>query len=289
MGLETVTYIADLNPLWPLAGDAVSQGDDHVRAVKKAIQGSFPNLGSGAVTGTYTDLNVITGIGAIANGSVLKKSSNVVAVATAGTDYVAPGTSTTFTAAQTFTAAVSCTSTFGVSGTATLSGNATVGGTFGVTGNSTLSGTLAVSKKATFTATDAAVSAVIPTASETVTISASAPASTTTFDACTQQVQYYTSNATTNWTLNIRGSSTATLNSVMSIGQAITIALLTTQGGTSYYQTALTIDGNSVTPVWQGGTAPAYGNQSSIDCYQFTVIKTDDATFKVLASQNKYA
>ena len=76
---------------------------------------------------------------------------------------------------------------------------------------------------------------------EKATITASAPSSTTNFDVQTQSVQYYTSNATTNFTLNVRGDGSTTLNSVMSTGQAITIALLVTCGSTAYYPSALTI------------------------------------------------
>lgn len=45
---------------------------------------------------------------------------------------------------------------------------------------------------------------------ETATVTASAPASTTNYDILTQTVQYYTSNATTNFTLNIRATAGAT-------------------------------------------------------------------------------
>lgn len=102
-------------------------------------------------------------------------------------------------------------------------------------------------------------------------------------------VVYVTANASGNWTLNIRGDGSTTLNSVLSTGDSITLALLTTQGATAYYQSAMQIDGNSVTPKWAGGTAPTAGNASSIDVYTFTIIKTASATFTVLASQTKFA
>lgn len=123
---------------------------------------------------------------------------------------------------------------------------------------------------------------------ETATITAAAPSSTTNFDAITQAVQYYTSNAANNWTLNIRGNSSTTLNSMMAVGQAITIAIITTQNTTAYYATALQIDGNAVTPKYQGGTAWTSGNVSSLDVYSYTVIKTANATFTVLASQTQF-
>ena len=62
-----------------------------------------------------------------------------------------------------------------------------------------------------------------------------------------------------------------------------------TQGSTAYYLNAYQIDGSSVTPKWQGGSAPTAGNASSIDSYSFTIIKTADATFTVLASQTQFA
>jgi hypothetical protein len=124
---------------------------------------------------------------------------------------------------------------------------------------------------------------------ETATITASAPAATTNFDVTTQAVQFYTSNASTNFTFNIRGDGSTTLNSILSTGQSVTLALLVTNGGTAYYPTAYQIDGNSVTPKWQTGNAPSSGNASSIDVYTFAIVKTASATFTVLASQTKYA
>jgi hypothetical protein len=124
---------------------------------------------------------------------------------------------------------------------------------------------------------------------ETATITGSAPASTTNFDVVTQAVQYYTSNASTNFTLNIRGDGSTTLNSILSIGQSVTIALMVTNGATAYYPTAYQIDGASVTPKWQTGFAPSSGSASSIDVYALVIIKTANATFTVLAAQTKYA
>ena len=125
---------------------------------------------------------------------------------------------------------------------------------------------------------------------ESVTITAAAPASTTNFDYVTQSIQYYTSNATTNFTLNIRGNSSTTLNSLLLVGQSITLVLMVTNGGTPYRPTTIQIDGSTVTPEWQGGTAPAAGNANSIDVYSFTVIKTAGTpTFLVLGAQTQFA
>jgi hypothetical protein len=124
---------------------------------------------------------------------------------------------------------------------------------------------------------------------ETATITASAPSATTNFDVITQAVQYYTSNASTNFTLNIRGNSGTSLNTIMQTGQSVTITLLVTNGATPYYASAYQIDGSAVTPRWLGGAAPSAGNANSIDVYTFVAIKTASATFTVLASSSRFA
>ena len=124
---------------------------------------------------------------------------------------------------------------------------------------------------------------------ERLTVSATAAASTVQFDALTQGVLYYTSNATGNWTLNVRGDGSTTLNDSLTTNDSITIVFLATQGATAYYGSALTIDGNAVTPKYITGTAFSAGNASSIDSYVYTIIKTGSAAFTVLASQTKFA
>lgn len=124
---------------------------------------------------------------------------------------------------------------------------------------------------------------------ESVTVTAIAMATSLNFDAITQSILYYTSNATANATINFRGNSGTSLNTMMSTGQSLSVVFMNTNGATAYYLNAFTIDGTSVTPKWQGGTAPTSGNASSIDAYVFTIIKTASATYTVLASQTKFA
>jgi VCBS repeat-containing protein len=152
----------------------------------------------------------------------------------------------------------------------------------------TLTGTQTLTNK-TLT-TPIANSPVLIGPEERITVSATAATGTVNFDALTQGLLYYTTNASGNWTLNVRGDGSNTLNSVLAIGDSITVSFLVTNGGTAYRHTAMTIDGTSVTPKWSGGTAPAAGNASSIDAYAFTIIKTASATYTVLgAGPIKYA
>jgi hypothetical protein len=132
-------------------------------------------------------------------------------------------------------------------------------------------------------------SPVLVSPEERTSVSTSAPTSTTNIDAVTAGTHLFTANTTSNVTLNIRGDGSTTLNTLVATGDSISIAVLLTNGGTAYYPSTITIDGTTVTPKWQGGTAPTAGNASSIDAYVFNIIKTASATYTVLASQTKFA
>jgi hypothetical protein len=124
---------------------------------------------------------------------------------------------------------------------------------------------------------------------EKITISATAATGTINFDVTTQAILYYTTNASGNYTLNIRGDASNTLNSIMDTGESLTVVHMVTNGGTAYYNNAVQVDGSSVTPEWQGGSAPTGGNTNSVDIYSYTVVKTGDAAFTVFASQTQFA
>ena len=139
----------------------------------------------------------------------------------------------------------------------------------------------------TFNGTSSIFGTVLLDSAETVNVVAAAPSSTTNFYIQSGSVQYYTSNAANNWTLNIAFSSGTSLNTALTTGQSVTFTLVTTQSTTAYYNSAVTIDGTSVTPKWIGG-APTAGNASGFDVYRFAVIKTASATYSVLASLTQY-
>jgi len=125
---------------------------------------------------------------------------------------------------------------------------------------------------------------------EAATINASAPSSTTNFDINTQAVVYYTSNATANFTLNIRGDGSTTLASILSTGQSCSVALFVTNGATPYYPSVIQIDGSSATVKWLNGTSITTGNASSVDLYNFVIIKTAATpTYSIFGSQIRYA
>lgn len=129
------------------------------------------------------------------------------------------------------------------------------------------------------------LAALLSNAAEVCTTSATAATGTVNYDITTQSVLYYTSSAAANWTVNFRGSGGTTLNNTMSTGQCVTVAFLVTQGATPYYNNVVTVDGASVTPKYIGGAAWSAGHANSIDIYLYTLIKTGNAAFTVIASQ----
>jgi len=124
---------------------------------------------------------------------------------------------------------------------------------------------------------------------ETTTITATPLAATATYDVITQTVLLVTANATNNWTLNVRGSSTTTLNSLLVANNTITLTVMATNGATPFYQSATQIDGNVQTVRWSNGVAPSAGNANSIDIYTLTIVKTSATpTYTIFGSQSRY-
>jgi hypothetical protein len=207
------------------------------------VLGTSPSVASPTFTGTATAAALtVTGTTTLNTGltGLAKLTAGVVSAGTAGTDYVAPGTATTFTALQTFA---------------------------GTSSNAAL-------------ATDNIL--------EVATVTATAATGTIDFYVTTQSVLYYTSNASANWTVNFTGSPGTTLNTIMATGQSISTTFLVTQGATAYYNSAVQIDGASVTPKWLNGFAPTAGSASAIDVYSYVIIKTGTNAYTVLASVSKF-
>jgi hypothetical protein len=141
----------------------------------------------------------------------------------------------------------------------------------------------------TFSGSTSVLAAKFANSAEVVTVSATAATGTINYDVTTQAILYYTSNASANFTVNFRASSGTTLNTAMAIGDSVTVVFMVTNGATAFYNNAVTVDGTSVTPKYQNGSAWSSGSVSAIDAYSYTIIKTASATFTVLASKTKFA
>lgn len=234
-------------------------GSDFVKVASASVAtaNGFAGTNSGnALTLTTTVTGVVKG-----NGTALS-------AAVAGTDYLAPPSGTAILKAN--------------SGGALA--NATPGTDYVAPGTATT-----FTAQQTFNGSSSVLAATLANAAETVTISATAATGTINYDVTTQSVLYYTTNASANWTMNFRASSGTSLNSAMSTGQSVTVVFMNTNGSTAYYNNAITVDGTSVTPKYQGGISWTYGTASGIDAYTYTIIKTGSAAFTVLASQIRFA
>ena len=178
-------------------------------------------------------------------------------------------------------------------GAVSLAGVLAVG--YGGTGATTLAGAniALINTAQTFTAKQTFSNATggsskFPNILETATVSATAATGTINYDTITQSILYYTTNASGNFTINVRGDGTTSLNTLMATGEALTLTFLCTNGTTAYYNSLVQIDGSTVTPKWQSG-APTSGNASAVDIYNYAIIKTGSAAFTVFASQTKFS
>jgi hypothetical protein len=152
---------------------------------------------------------------------------------------------------------------------------------FPYSGSALITGSLTVSGSGVDVTGTTSLQAIIEKAS----VSATVTTGTVNYDVMSQVVLYHTADASGNWTLNFRGNASKTLNDIMATGQVITAVFLVTNGSSAYYPTAHQIDGNSITPKWQGGISPSSGTTNAVDIYTYTIIKTGNAAFTVFASQ----
>lgn len=131
--------------------------------------------------------------------------------------------------------------------------------------------------------------AIMDRTEENWNIVVAAATGTVNLDVLTSSIWYYTSNATANHTINVRGDGSTTLNSLVAVGDSITVVWANTNGTTAYYPTTFQVDGSTITPKWQGGTAPSQGNASSIDVYSYNIVKTAATpSYTVFASQTQF-
>jgi hypothetical protein len=125
----------------------------------------------------------------------------------------------------------------------------------------------------------------IQQAKEKVNLDASPSTGTENFNLLDSAIIYKTANASSNFTINLRGNVSTTLDSIMSNGQSLTCTFLNTNGANTYYANVIQVDGNTITPKWIVNGTPTSGTLSGIDSYTFNVIKTASSTFTVLGSK----
>jgi len=269
------------------AGKATLVYNNGTNVVDAATYFSSLTLGSALpVASGGTGVTSSTGTTAVVLSTSPTLVTPVLGVATATSvnkvTLTAPATSSTLTIADGKTLTASNTLTLAGTDATTMTfpaSSATVAG-LGIAQSFTA--------KQTFTGATASLASAFINATETSTISATAATGTINYDVTTQSVLYYTTSASANWTVNFRGNGTTSLNTLMSTNDSLTVVFLVSQGATAYYNNAVTVDGTSVTPKYQGGTAWSSGNASGIDAYSYTIVKTGSAAFTVFAAQTQF-
>lgn len=104
-------------------------------------------------------------------------------------------------------------------------------------------------------------------------------------------VYYFTSNTTANVTFNFRANSSngGNLDSLLSIGQSVSSAILLKQGATKY-RANVYIDSVLQSPLWLGNSAPGYATtqQECVETYSFNILKTAANTYTILAANSSF-
>ena len=97
----------------------------------------------------------------------------------------------------------------------------------------------------------------------------------------------YNSGGTGAGGVDLNITSDVGINTSMKVGEVLTVTGIVSCTNTSHYVDGLKIDHNTVLLSWVGGSAPTDGGGSAFDAYSFTIVKTANAAYSVIANQTK--
>jgi len=122
---------------------------------------------------------------------------------------------------------------------------------------------------------------------EKVQSNATGSTGTVNFDILSGAIFRKSTAATSNFTINIRGNSTVTLDSILSNNESITCTYLNQTGSPGYIANVIQIDGTTQTInyVTSYSTLPTI---NGIDAYTFNIIKVNPNSYVVLGSKVGY-
>ena len=106
-------------------------------------------------------------------------------------------------------------------------------------------------------------------------------------NASTNTSYLYTMPQTSNFTLNVRGNASTTLNNTMATGDQLTITFIYNNSSATWSPLSFYIDGVSQYPFWQGGVTVNSG-LTNFNALVYTIIKTGNGSFTVFASQTRF-
>ena len=130
---------------------------------------------------------------------------------------------------------------------------------------------------------------------ESANINVIAPNGNVNIDIANNVVYYFNANSTANITFNLRANTQNTFDSVTTIGQSVTVAMIVKHGTTRHIANVY-IDGGLISTgsnsiVYLGNTKPNFQtitNQET-NIYGYTVLKTAANTYAVFASNSLFA
>ena len=124
---------------------------------------------------------------------------------------------------------------------------------------------------------------------ESVNITAGKLSDNTNINLDNGMLHLFTTAETTTATPNI--ISNTGINTDLSVGDALSVTLVTTAAAAGYAATVhidgLSLGANAGSLNWTGGTAPTAGGASGVDIYAYTIMKTASNKYTVIASLTK--
>lgn len=125
---------------------------------------------------------------------------------------------------------------------------------------------------------------------ESANINAIAPNGLINIDIANNVVYYFNANSTANITFNLRANTQNTFDSVTTIGQSATVAMIV-RHGTGRHSANLQIDGTLQTPVYAGNSKPIFQTitNAETNIFGYTVLKLAANSYAVFASNSLFA
>jgi hypothetical protein len=141
----------------------------------------------------------------------------------------------------------------------------------------------------TLTSLNVAGTTTIQQAKEKIVQNGTGVTGTVNYDLLTSAIILQTTNAVSDFTLNVRGDASTTLDSIMSVDQSMTLNFINKNGATAYVMSDITIDGSATTVRWTAPGSAGTGTINGNDQYVLNILKTASSTFTVFASRVGYA
>jgi hypothetical protein len=104
------------------------------------------------------------------------------------------------------------------------------------------------------------------------------------FDVIPNSTLFYTGNSTSNFYINLRGSSSCTFDSLLPLNNSLSVSLVHTNVATPYALTGVNIDGTARSVIWAGGGGFPSGAPNATNVYSITAFKTGNNSFRILGS-----